>query len=284
MKNKNLNLFALSFALLIAGGVGYVWLADSDSQSSLANSPEEAAFVSKLWETPKKPIEAPPQTEVSKDQMESGSPDENCPFRPDVCDNLQAHQEAISHWLDTGGWTEERQEKFFVLKPTTDEKPCVREKIDGTDDYICWNNVGYVPQYLYSDEVLKELSDTDPVATVILADRTMRAGDKKLGAAMYLRAAKMTGKPGPLVRFASKNGAFSRPGELMVYEYENYVQPIELQVTTYVYGLVADSMGYPLPLGPDIRNSLVNADVSAELIRHAETSLHDQLLSYVTGD
>lgn len=285
MIKNNRKLFVVPLVLLMAGLGGYVWFGHTPKTQKIKDT--AMATVESVWQATKN-VPASPETEFEEPVVvEASSPQgssEGCQFRADVCDRVNAYRELVNHWLDTGGWTDQRQEKFLVLKPTSNERPCIREKVDGTDDHICWNNVHFVPQHLYSDEVLRELSDTDPIATVILADRNMSRGEEKIGAAMYLRAAKMTGKPGPLVRFASNNRSFGSFGADLEYLNDRQPDPLELQITTYVYSLVADSLGYPLPASPEIRDRLQQADVPENLIQHAETTLHDQLLAYIRDD
>lgn len=139
----------------------------------------------------------------------------------------------VDLWLEDD-YLDVVQQRFYVLqrdRQARENDGCDLHEVEGGQP-VCWNEWGYDPYLGYGLDTLEAMAETDAPAAAALA---LRLGDRETSLYYALRAATLSGRPGPLVRFlSSRNEPADDPDR-------HRRQLLE----SYVLALLIDDMGYP---------------------------------------
>lgn len=149
------------------------------------------------------------------------------------------------------------QERFHVLK----QQPGVREE-EGCElapapegEALCWNEWGYHPYLTLELAALRSMASSDALASEALS---IRSSDGEASLYYAVQASRLSGKPGPIVRYLSRH---SRSPDLDTDNTE--------QLRRYMLALVVDEMGYPYRHSAEIAWRLELEGVTQETINDA---------------
>lgn len=146
------------------------------------------------------------------------------------------------------------QEQFHVLKQAPlapEEENCDRQDVEYGRS-VCWNRWSYEPYFTYELATLQSMAESDPVAAATLA---IRMEDEEARLYYAVRATRLSGKPGPLVRYLTMHADASAPqgaGDALL--------------RRYALALIVDEMGYPYRYSVGLANDLERAEIPREEI------------------
>ncbi len=141
-------------------------------------------------------------------------------------------------YADMGEGDPRFQERFFVLPRhgVSDSEGCAKITMQ-EDTHACWNDYHYHPYFAYDVSALRQLAESDAAAAAVLALKLQSVSpDETLF--FKLRAAQLSGKPGPLVSYLQTHRTYF---DDQMSKILNVDETLEL----YAIALVVDSMGYP---------------------------------------
>lgn len=136
------------------------------------------------------------------------------------------------------------QERFDVIPRVelADGEVCDPIKFDG--GHVCWNQYGHHPYLAYDLDDLRRMAESDAVAAEALS---LRLPQEKMHERLHyaLLASKLSGKSGPIMRFAY---SFTPDKDSPDYA--------EQLLDRYAIALTAEGMGYPYRFSREIENHI----------------------------
>ncbi|MEM7504520.1 MAG: hypothetical protein AAF417_20960 [Pseudomonadota bacterium] len=144
------------------------------------------------------------------------------------------------------------QEQFHVLKQAPlapEEEACDRHDIEHARS-VCWNRWGYEPYFTYEIATLQSMAESDAVAAATLA---IRLEDEDARLYYAIRSTRLSGKPGPLVRYLTMHASTPDPQTAN-----------DALLRRYALALIVDDMGYPYRYSVGLAQDLERADVSSD--------------------
>lgn len=136
------------------------------------------------------------------------------------------------------------KERFDVIPriELPDGEVCDPIEIDG--DQVCWNQYGHHPYLAYDLDDLRRMAESDAVAAEALS---LRLPQEKMHERLHyaLLASKLSGKSGPIMRFAY---SFTPDKDSPDYA--------EQLLDRYAIALTAEGMGYPYRFSREIENHI----------------------------
>ena len=132
------------------------------------------------------------------------------------------------------------EERFNVIPKVaaSSDEGCVPLELDG--EIMCWNEYGYHPYLTYELEDLRQMASTDAAAAEALVFRLPHS-DQSERMRYALEASRLSGKSGPIMRFAYSLSP--RP------ESPRYFDEM---LDRYAIALAGESMGYPYRLSREL--------------------------------
>ncbi len=160
-------------------------------------------------------------------------------------------------WLDPD-YERIAEERFNVIPKvsTEDGEACVPLELDESD--ICWNEYGYHPYLTYDLETLRQLASSEAAAAEALSIRLPR-GNVSERLHFSLQASRLSGKSGPIMRFAytfvpDRNSPHYR----------------DQMLDRYALALAGEALGYPYRLSRELELQIQREfDLSREEFRDA---------------
>ena len=149
------------------------------------------------------------------------------------------------------------QEQFHVLKQAPlapEEEACDRHDIEHGRP-VCWNRWGYEPYFTYEIATLQSMAENDAVAAATLA---IRLEDEEARLYYAIRSTRLSGKPGPLVRYLTMHANTPDPQTAN-----------DALLRRYALALIVDDMGYPYRYSVGLAQDLERADVSSDEVDHS---------------
>ena len=160
-------------------------------------------------------------------------------------------------WLDPD-YQRIAEERFNVIPKvaaSTDEG-CVPLELDG--EIMCWNEYGYHPYLTYDIDELRQMASTDAAAAEALVFR-LPYSDQSERMHYALEASRLSGKSGPIMRFAyslTPNAESPRYFDEML--------------DRYAIAVAGESLGYPYRLSRELEIMIRREfDLSTEEFREA---------------
>ncbi len=258
MKPKALVLAPIAAAVAVGIALGYSLLGHKRADvQALPVAPAPAAEIPQLTdEAPRSSAAALADVSMTEERVD------------DLIQRGFIPAEYRDLWLDPD-YQRIAEEQFNVIPKVANSTDEGCEPLELNDEILCWNEYGYHPYLTYDIGELRQMASTDAAAAEALAI-LLPHKDQRERMHFALEASRLSGKSGPIMRFAySLTPDASSP---------HYFDDM---LDRYAIALAGESLGYPYRLSRELEITIrrefdLSREEFSEAVRGRRVTLQEE--------